>query len=52
MNAIVLEHGVETTSLLSLDSATLVPNAYTNAGWKSDVERLAQGAKRRGREPR
>jgi hypothetical protein len=50
MNACILEREIETW-LLSLSSVTLVPNADTN-GWKTEAERLAQGARRREREPR
>jgi hypothetical protein len=50
MNAIVLEREIETSP--SLASVTLVLNANTNAGWKTEAERLAQGARRREREPR
>ena len=51
MDAITLEREIEAW-LSSLAPVMLVVNAGTNVGWKTEAERLAQGAKRREREPR
>jgi hypothetical protein len=51
VNAIILEPEIETW-LSSLAPVTLVLNADMNVGWKTEAERLAQGARRREREPR
>jgi hypothetical protein len=51
MDAITLGPEIETW-LSSLAPVMPVPNADTNVGWKTEAERLAQGASRREREPR
>ena len=51
MDAIIVEREIETW-LSSPAPVTLVLNAHTNVGWKTEAERLAQGAKLRVREPR
>jgi hypothetical protein len=51
MNAIVLDPEV-VAWLSSLASIATVPNADATVGWKSEADRLEQGAKRREREPR
>ena len=51
MNAITLEREIETW-LSNLAPVMLVLNAGTNVGWKTEAERLAQGARRHEREPR
>jgi hypothetical protein len=51
MDAITLEREIETW-LSSLAPVTLVLDADTKVGWKTEAERLAQGARLREREPR
>ena len=51
MDAITLEREVETW-LSSIAPVLLVLNADMNVGWKTEAERLAQGARRHEREPR
>jgi hypothetical protein len=51
MNAIALK-SISATLLSSTATATLVLNADATAGWKTEAQRLAQGANRRTREPR
>jgi hypothetical protein len=51
MDSIIVEREIETW-LSSLATVTLVLNADTNVGWKTEAERLAQGARRREREQR
>jgi hypothetical protein len=51
MNAIILEPEIEAW-LSSLASTAPVLNASATVGWKTETDRLAQGARRREREPR
>ena len=46
MNAVILEPAIETW-LSSLAPTTLVLNTDTTVGWKTELERLALGARRR-----
>ena len=46
MNAITLK-SISATLLSSTATATLVLNADATAGWKTEAQRLAQGANRR-----
>ena len=53
MNAIVLEPISQTLlSTMASPTTTLALNGDQTVGWKSEAERLAQGANRRAREPR
>jgi hypothetical protein len=51
MNAIMLEP-ISETLLLSTATTTLALNVDETVGWKTEAQRLAQGANRRRREPR
>lgn len=51
MNAITSEP-ISATLLLSTATTTLVLNADATVGWKTEAQRLAQGANRCTREPR
>ena len=51
MDAITLEREIETW-ISSLVPVMLVLNADTNVGWRTEAERLAQGARRRECEQR
>ena len=51
MNAITLDPEMEVW-LSSLASIATVPNSDARVGWKSEADRLAQGARPREREPR
>jgi hypothetical protein len=51
MNAIILEP-ISETLLPSAATPTLALNADETVGWKTEEQRLAQGANRRVREPR
>jgi hypothetical protein len=54
MNAIVLEPISETllSTMATTTTTTLALNVDQTVGWKSEAQRLAQGANRRAREPR
>ena len=56
MNAIILEPIVETllsaTTTIATTTTTLALNVDETVGWKTEAQRLAQGANRRAREPR
>jgi hypothetical protein len=51
MNAIVLEP-ISETLLSTTATTTLVLNVDETVGWKTEAQRLAQGANGRAREPR
>ena len=51
MNAIILE-SISETLLSTTATTTLTLNVDETVGWKSEAQRLAQGANRRAREPR
>ena len=53
MNAIVLEPISQTLlSTMAFPTTTLALSGDQTVGWKSEAQRLAQGANRRAREPR
>jgi hypothetical protein len=52
MNAIVLEPISKTLLSTMATTTTLALNGGQTVGWKSEAQRLAQGANRRAREPR
>jgi hypothetical protein len=55
MDAIILEPISETllsTTATTTTTTTLALNVDETVGWKTEAQRLAQGANRRAREPR
>jgi len=54
MNAIALEPTSETllSTTATTTTTTLALNVDETVGWKTEAQRLAQGANRRAREPR
>jgi hypothetical protein len=52
MNAIILEPIGETLLSTTATTTTLALNVDETVGWKTEAQRLAQGANRRAREPR